>query len=65
MRAYLAVTTVLFGLLALLHLWRAIEERSHLATDPWFLIITVVAALLSVWGCRLLMAGPPGNSRKS
>jgi len=54
MKAYLTVTAVLFGLLAILHLWRAIAESSHLASDPWFLIITVIAALFSVWGFRLL-----------
>ena len=54
MKAYLTVTAVLFGLLAILHLWRAIAESSHLASDPWFLIITVIAALFSFWGFRLL-----------
>ena len=56
MKAYLTVTAVLFGLLAILHLWRAIAESSHLASDPWFLIITVIAALLCFWSVRLLAA---------
>lgn len=56
MKAYLTVTAVLFGLLAILHLWRAVAESSHLASDPWFLIITVIAALLCFWSVRLLLA---------
>ena len=55
MKAYLTVTAVLFGLLAILHLWRAVAESSHLASDPWFLIITVIAALLCFWSVRLLL----------
>lgn len=54
MKAYLTVTSVLFGLLAVLHAWRAIAESSQLRSDPWFLIITVIAALLCFWGVRLL-----------
>lgn len=54
MKAYLTVTAALFGLLAIVHLWRAIQESSHLASDPWFLIITVIAGLLAGWGFRLL-----------
>jgi hypothetical protein len=54
MRAYVMTTGVIFGLLALVHLWRVVEEWPHLATDPWFLIITVLAAALSVWAWRVL-----------
>ena len=49
MRAYVLTTGVIFGLLAVAHLFRVVGESHHLATDPWFLIITVIAALLSVW----------------
>jgi hypothetical protein len=56
MKAYLAVTAGLFGLLTVIHLWRMIEERRSLATDPWFLIITLVSALLCAWGLRLFLA---------
>jgi hypothetical protein len=54
MKAYLATTGSLFALLALVHVWRAIVERETLATDPVFLIITVLAAGLSIWAFRLL-----------
>ena len=58
MRRYVMTTGTVFGLLALVHLWRAIEEGAHLATDPWFLIITVVAGALSAWAFRLVRLAP-------
>ena len=53
MRTYLLITGIVFGLLALVHVWRVIEERNSLAKDPWFLIITIVAAAFSFWAFRL------------
>jgi len=53
MRAYVMTTGVVFGLLTLAHLWRIIVER-HLATDPIFIVITVIAASLCVWAWRVL-----------
>ncbi len=49
MRTYVMTTGVIFALLAVAHLYRIVAERHSLATDPWFLIITGVAAILSVW----------------
>src|SRR5437870_2362616 len=50
MKAYLITTGTLFGLIAVLHLVRAIEERSLLATDPWYFLgmaaLGVVSAAL-------------------
>lgn len=57
MKAYLVTTATLFGLIAVLHGWRVFEERSSLARDPWFLIITVIAAVLAGWGISLLRRG--------
>ncbi len=54
MKAYLLTTGTVFGLLALVHIWRVIAESSALARDPWFLLITVIAAALCVWAIRLL-----------
>ena len=54
MKAYLITTGTIFGLIVLAHLWRAFEEGSHLATDPWFVLLTILAAALSVWAWRLL-----------
>ena len=53
MKAYLAVTGVLFALLALMHIVRAVVVWRSLATDPWYFLsmaaLGLVAASLSVW----------------
>lgn len=54
MKAYVMITGALFGLLTLAHLWRIIEEGPVLATDPWYVLITVAAAALCLWAWRLL-----------
>lgn len=54
MRAYVMTTGVAFGVLALVHIWRVFKEEPTLATDPWYILITVAAAALSVWAWRLL-----------
>jgi len=53
MKAYLAVTAVLFGLLTVAHGWRMVVEP-NVRTDPWFLLTTVISVLLCGWGARLL-----------
>jgi hypothetical protein len=58
MKAYLITTGSLFGLLAVLHVWRIIEEGPHLATNPWWVLITIAAAALAVWAWRLLRLEP-------
>jgi hypothetical protein len=58
MRAYVMTTGVVFGLLTLAHVWRVIEEGSHLATEPWYVLITVCAAALGLWAWRLLQRYP-------
>jgi hypothetical protein len=47
MKAYVIVTGVVFGLLALVHVWRMFEEP-HLTRDVWFITATIVSAALSV-----------------
>ncbi len=54
MKAYLITTGTVFGLLVVLHIWRFIEEGGHLASDPFFWLITLVAAGLSVWAWSLV-----------
>lgn len=58
MKTYVITTGTVFGLLALSHVWRVIEEDPHLGTDPWFLLITLIAAALSVWAFRLVSVAP-------
>jgi hypothetical protein len=54
MKAYVMTTGALFGLLTLAHLLRMITESRRLATDPWYVLITVVTAALCLWAWRLL-----------
>jgi hypothetical protein len=37
----------IFGLLALVHVWRMMAEP-HLRSDPWYILITAAAAILSL-----------------
>lgn len=53
MRAYILTTAVIFGLITLAHIFRAIEEGPHLASEPWFIVLTAAAAALCGWGLRL------------
>jgi hypothetical protein len=59
MRAYIMTTGSLFGLLTVVHVWRMIEESRALATDPWYILVTLAAAALGVWAWRLLRAPAP------
>ena len=54
MRSYVIATGVVFGLLTLAHIWRIFEEP-HLASDPWFMVITVAAGALCIGAWRLVL----------
>jgi hypothetical protein len=54
MKAYVMTTGVVFGLVTVAHLWRLVEEDPGLWTDPWYILLTIVAAALSLWAWRLL-----------
>ena len=58
MRTYLLVTAIAFALLTLMHVWRVVEESTSLMRDPWFVLITVISAALSVWAFRLWRQPP-------
>jgi hypothetical protein len=47
-------TGIIFGLITLAHVWRVFEEDTRLAADPWYVLITLVAAALCLWAWRLL-----------
>lgn len=57
MRVYVMITGGLFFLLALVHVWRMVVER-NLATDPYFVLITLVAAGLGAWAVSLVRRSP-------
>ena len=54
MKPYLITTGTVFGLITLAHIGRVIAEGPHLATDPLFVLLTIAAAALCVWGWYLL-----------
>ena len=58
MRAYVTTTGIIFGLLTLVHIWRAVVEGPQLAREPSYVLITLSAAALSVWAWKLLRASP-------
>ena len=64
MKAYVVTTGAVFGLLTLAHIWRAVAEGPHLATDPWFVLITITAAALSFWAWRVLRLPDQIQSRR-
>jgi hypothetical protein len=53
MKVYVMTTGVVFGLITLAHIWRAGVEP-HLATEPWYIFLTVATAALSLWAMRLV-----------
>ena len=54
MKAYVVTTGAIFGLITLAHIWRVIAEEPRMATEPFFVLLTVVAAALSFWAWRVL-----------
>ena len=54
MKAYIAVTGAVFGLLALAHIARLFAEGAHLLTEPFFLVTTGVSIGACVWAIALL-----------
>jgi len=58
-KAYLATTGVVFGILTALHIWRIIAEGGGPGREPWFLFISVVAAGFTVWSAVLLLRQRP------
>jgi hypothetical protein len=59
MKVYLITTGTIFGLIAFMHVLRAISERGLLATRPGEYLamtsLTFVATGLSVWAWMLLL----------
>ncbi len=54
MKAYLITTGGIFGLVTVAHIWRMVVESSLLAREPWYILLTVLAAGMCVWAVRLL-----------
>jgi len=54
MKAYVMTTGAVFGLVTVAHVWRAMVEGPHLASEPSFILLTAAAVALCLWACRLL-----------
>jgi hypothetical protein len=54
MKPFLITTGVVFGLITVAHLWRICAEGSHLAKEPVFLFLTILAGALCYWAFWLL-----------
>ncbi len=52
MKAYLLITGFLFLAIAVAHIWRMTIEP-NLAREPWFVVLTIIAAGLGGWAWRL------------
>jgi hypothetical protein len=51
MKTYLGLTALIFGVLTVVHAWRAVVEPS--TRNPWFLGITALSAVLALWAVLL------------
>jgi hypothetical protein len=58
MKAYLITTGSIFGLMAVVHVWRAIEEWPKASITPGFLLgmttLIVLPGVLAWWAWRVL-----------
>lgn len=54
MRAYLWITGTIFGSITVAHVWRVVSESRSLAKDPFFVLLTVLSAILCVWAASLV-----------
>lgn len=53
MKAYIATSGTLFGLVFVAHILRMIQEPA-LAREPWYILITLAAGALGAWAWRTL-----------
>jgi hypothetical protein len=53
MKAYVTTTGVVFALVAVLHIWRAVEEGTSVARNPIFVASTIASAVLAVWAWQV------------
>ncbi len=58
MKAYVMTTGLIFGLLVVVHVWRVVAESPRLASDPAYVVITLLAAAFSAWAARLVWRAP-------
>ncbi len=54
MKRYVVTCGVIFALITVAHLWRIAVESRELARDPFFVAVTVFAAVMSAWALMVL-----------
>ena len=54
MKAYIITTGVIFGMITVAHLLRFVTEGSRLATEPLFILLTLLSAALCIWAWLVL-----------
>ncbi|HKB66595.1 MAG TPA: hypothetical protein VKC61_12135 [Pyrinomonadaceae bacterium] len=54
MKAYIITTGIIFGLITVAHIMRFVMEGSRLATEPVFILLTLLSAALCVWALLVL-----------
>jgi hypothetical protein len=59
MKAYVITTGIVFALITLMHILRAFAEGPRMVKDPIFILLTLLAAGLTVWAWRLLRRPSP------
>ena len=52
-KAYVITSGAIFGLLTIMHILRIIMENRHLASDPSFILLTLVSAVLFGWAVQV------------
>ena len=64
MRAFISAAGIVFGLIVVAHLWRAVAEGPQVFADPWYIGLTVAAAGLGGWAWRVLRSLPRSSDTK-
>ncbi|HEX6285824.1 MAG TPA: hypothetical protein VFZ71_13150 [Pyrinomonadaceae bacterium] len=54
MKAYIAITGLVFALLTIAHLVRVATESTRVLSDPVFVVFTILPAALAIWAVILL-----------
>ena len=54
MKAYVMTTGAVFGLITVAHIMRFVTEGSRLASEPVFILLTLLSAALCVWAWQVL-----------
>lgn len=58
MKAYIITSGSIFGLITAAHIARIFAEGPHVAGNPSFIALTIVAAALTFWAWRVFKVLP-------